>query len=126
MNFSDLNIDNSWSLFLDRDGVINEKLPGDYVRSMSQFVFAPGVLQALPVFANIFGPIVVVTNQQGIGKQLMKTADLHALHEKMMAEIMTNGGRIDAIYYSPYLEKENHPSRKPNVGMGLMAKKRTR
>ncbi|HAH58617.1 MAG TPA: phosphatase, partial [Bacteroidales bacterium] len=48
--------------------MINQKLPGDYVRSWAQFVFANGVLEALPVFASIFGRIVMVTNQQGVGK----------------------------------------------------------
>ncbi|MBV2247251.1 MAG: HAD-IIIA family hydrolase [Lentimicrobium sp.] len=123
MNFSGLNIDKTWSLFLDRDGVINQKLPGDYVRSWAQFVFANGVLEALPVFASIFGRIVMVTNQQGVGKGLMSSSDLDDLHKKMLSEILSSGGRIDAIYHSPHLEKENHHSRKPNVGMGLMAKK---
>jgi histidinol-phosphate phosphatase family protein len=123
MNFSGLSIDKTWSLFLDRDGVINRKLPGDYVRSWAQFSFADGVLEALLVFADVFGPIIMVTNQQGIGKGLMSSTDLEDLHGKMLSEISHSGGRIDAIYHSPHLEKENHLSRKPNVGMGLMAKK---
>lgn len=123
MNFSALNIDKTWSLFLDRDGVINRKLQGDYVRSWAKFTFADGVLEALPIFADIFGPIVVVTNQQGIGKGLMSATDLDELHGKMLFEISRTGGRIDAIYHSPHLEKANHITRKPNVGMGLMARK---
>ena len=123
MNLSGLNIDKTWSLFLDRDGVINRKLPGDYVRSWPQFAFVDGVLEAMSMFSDFFGPIVLVTNQQGVGKGLMSPSELDALHARMLAEITAKGGRIDTIFYSPRLQQENHISRKPNIGMGLAARK---
>ena len=65
------NIDNTWTLFLDRDGVINKRIINDYVRTTNQFKFLEGVKNAMQLFAPRFHKIVVVTNQQGIGKGLM-------------------------------------------------------
>jgi D-glycero-alpha-D-manno-heptose 1-phosphate guanylyltransferase len=108
-------------LFLDRDGVINKHLPGDYVKNIAQFEFLPGVLEALVQFSYFFTHIVVVTNQQGIGKGLYTEEDLHVVHTFMLEKITEAGGQIDAVYFCPSLEKNNDPCRKPNVGMGLQA-----
>lgn len=114
-------IDKSWTLFLDRDGVINQRIFGDYVKTPDQFHFLEGVLEALKMLNPNFQRILLVTNQQGIGKGIMTTNDLFAIHEKMLSEINTHGGRIDAIYFCPELA-ENHPvCRKPNTGMGIQA-----
>jgi len=112
-----------WTLFLDRDGVINRRLVDDYVKSWEEFEFLPGVLEAIAIFSRIFKRIFIITNQQGIGKGLMTEADLQDIHEKMLKEIQAAGGRIDSIYYCPSLAKENSPRRKPNPGMAWMAEK---
>jgi len=122
MTLRNLNIDATWSLFLDRDGVINKRIEGDYVKKWEEFEFLPGVLKALHVFSGIFGKIFVVTNQQGIGKGLMTEADLEIIHDEMMFEIKRSGGRINKIYHSPYREEENSVFRKPNIGLTRKAK----
>lgn len=122
MNLKSLNIDKSWTLFLDRDGVINKKLENDYVKHTTEFEFIDGVLNALRILNSIFGRIVVVTNQQCIGKKIIQTEDLELIHKNMMYEINFMKGRIDKIYFSPYLNSENHPTRKPGIGMALQAK----
>jgi D-glycero-D-manno-heptose 1,7-bisphosphate phosphatase len=116
-----LNIDSSWTLFLDRDGVINKKLDNDYVKHWAEFEFIDGTLDALKYLNTVFGKIVVVTNQQGIGKGLYRKEDLELIHLNMIYEIKYHGGRIDKVYFSPYLSSENHPSRKPGIGMALNA-----
>ncbi len=123
MNSMNLKIDNTWSLFLDRDGVINERLTNDYVKFREQFRFINGVLDAMKIFSENFGRILVVTNQQGIGKGLMTDSELGLIHSFMQQSVKEAGGRIDKIYYSPFLNSENHFSRKPSVGMGLKAKR---
>ena len=115
-------INTDWSLFLDRDGVINERIPGDYVKSCEQLVLLPGVVEAVKIFSETFGHIFVVTNQQGIGKGLMTESELTVIHNFMTVEIEKGGGRIDRIYHSPYLESAHHHTRKPNPGMALQAK----
>lgn len=117
-----LHIDSSWTLFLDRDGVINKKLPGDYVKSWDEFEFIEGVPDAVATLTGLFGKIFVATNQQGIGKGIMTELELDKVHDRMMEEIRYAGGKIDKIYYSPYREEEKSVFRKPNVGMARKAK----
>ncbi len=123
MSSKHLNIDKSWTLFLDRDGVINKRLEGDYVKTLAEFEFIDGVPEAMKILSNIFGKIVIVTNQQGIGKGLYTENDLNIIHHYLADEIEKHEGRIDKIYFSPHLASANHPTRKPGIGMALDAKK---
>ena len=122
MSSSALSFDRSWTLFLDRDGVINRRIPGGYVRDFSEFVFLDGVLEALKIFSGIFGRIIVVSNQQGVGKGIMTGEAVEAIHDRMLKEVHDAGGRIDKIYYCPNLEQDHHADRKPGIGMALKAK----
>lgn len=115
-------INSEWSLFLDRDGVINKRIPDDYVKNCEQFILLPGVVEAMKIFSDIFEYIFIVTNQQGIGKGVMTENELTVIHSFMTNEIEKEGGRIDKVYFSPYLESEHHPMRKPAPGMALQAK----
>lgn len=123
MAIEELDIDHTWTLFLDRDGVVNRRLIDDYVKTWEEFEFLPGVLDALVVFRKVFGRIVVVTNQQGIGKGIMTEEDLSDIHNRMLNQVIEKGGRIDRIYHCPGLVKDNPKCRKPLPGMGLQAKK---
>jgi D-glycero-D-manno-heptose 1,7-bisphosphate phosphatase len=109
------------ALFLDRDGVINRRIPGDYVRRPEDFVFENGVLEALRQMSNHFGRIVVVTNQAGIGKGLFAAADLAAVHRKMLDEVGQAGGRMDRVYHCPHRSDMGCPCRKPAIGMAMQA-----
>ena len=111
------------TLFLDRDGVINERLPGDYVRRPDAFVPLPGAIAAIAALSVHFQRIVVVTNQAGIGKGLMAEADLSAVHTKLIDLVQEAGGRFDGIYYCPHRADEGCACRKPAVGMGLRAQR---
>jgi D-glycero-D-manno-heptose 1,7-bisphosphate phosphatase len=113
-------IDKTWTLFLDRDGVINHEKHQDYIHTWDEFVFYDGVTEAIAVFSKIFGRIIVVTNQKGVGKGVTKKEDLVLIHRKMMAAISAAGGRIDAVYFCSDLDDDS-PNRKPNPGMGLQA-----
>ena len=115
-------IDKTWTLFLDRDGVINHEKHLDYIHTWDEFVFYEGAKEAIAVFAKIFNRIVVVTNQKGIGKGVTRLEDLQLIHKNMVGEIEMAGGRIDAVYFCADLEDDS-PNRKPNPGMGLQAVK---
>ena len=115
--------DNSWTLFLDRDGVINKKLENDYVKSPEQFEFLDGVPESIKLLSNIFGRIIIITNQQGIGKKLMSEQNLSDIHSCMLDIVNKAGGKIDKIYHCPDLDRTGSKNRKPEVGMGLKAKK---
>ena len=105
------------TLFLDRDGVINKKLEGKYVRNFSEFEFMPGALKAILQLSNMFNRIIIVTNQQGISKGIMSETDLNTLHTQMKERIEKLGGKINKIYYCPHLEEFDCMCRKPNPGM---------
>ena len=105
------------TLFLDRDGVINKKLDGRYVRDFSEFEFMPGALHAISKLSNLFNRIIVVTNQQGISKKIMTDSDLNILHAFMNDMINKAGGKLERIYYCPHLEESDCKCRKPKTGM---------
>lgn len=115
-------IDKNWTLFLDRDGVINYEKQNDYIHKWSEFKFYEGVLEAMAIFSKKFKHIVVVTNQRGIGKAVTNEEDVIFLHKKMKEKVEENGGRIDAVYYCKDVDSGS-PCRKPNIGMGLQAVK---
>lgn len=114
-------IDNSWTLFLDRDGVINVRLIDDYVKNINEFEFLPCVLDAFRIFAERFGKIIIVTNQQGVGKGLMTLDAVALIHDFMKKQIENQKGRVDAIFVCPQLKTEPDNFRKPSPKMAYMA-----
>ncbi len=111
------------TLFLDRDGVLNVQIPNDYVKQWNEFVFVPGTLEVLSAMRKQFTRMVVVTNQQGVGKGMMSRSDLDQIHAQMLEEVEKAGGKIDAIYCATETaENDTQKLRKPNIGMALQAK----
>ncbi len=108
-------------LFLDRDGVLNKHLPGDYVRTWEMWEWLPGALDSMPKLAKRYQRIFLVSNQQGVGKGLMTRDDLEDVHRHMSADIGKAGGRIDKIYTCTELESSHSVNRKPETGMALQA-----
>jgi len=113
-------IDKTWTLFLDRDGVINKKRDNDYVKNWAEFSFIEGSLKAICDLSNVFGKIIIVTNQRGVGRGIMREEDLIDIHEKMNFEVSLNQGKIDKIYFCTDVS-EFAVCRKPNPGMGIQA-----
>lgn len=118
----DFTIDPSWTLFLDRDGTINARLIGDYVKSIKEFTFLPHALEGIYLLSSLFDTIVVVTNQQCIDKEIITHEELQVIHNHMMTKIHEAQGRIDEIYYCPRLAVYDPLCRKPNPGMAIQAK----
>jgi D-glycero-alpha-D-manno-heptose 1-phosphate guanylyltransferase len=114
-------IDKNWTLFSDRDGVLNEDKVGSYIFHPDEYFFYKGVPEAFRLFREKFGRIIIATNQRGVGRGLMTVADLDSVHEKMLAGIREKGGKIDAIFYATSIDNDD-PVRKPNVGMAFKAK----
>ena len=108
------------TLFLDRDGVINVWLPGDYVKSWQEFRFNDGFLDFIGRYSALFKHIFVVTNQRCVGKGIITMQQLEDIHSRMLSEISGAGGRIDHIYLCTAVD-DSDPMRKPNKGMALKA-----
>lgn len=116
------NIDNSWTLFIDRDGVINHEKADGYINTWEEFIFYQGATEAFEIFARKFKHIIIVTNQRGIGRGITKPEDLRLIHQNMEMEIRKNNGRVDAVYFCSDVE-DTSPRRKPNAAMGFEAAK---
>ncbi len=110
-------------LFLDRDGVINKRIVGDYVRNLSQWQWLPNSLEAIVILSQHFENIFVVTNQQGIGKGYFSAENVQDIFLFIEKNIAEKGGKIAAFYCCPHLKSENCDCRKPQIGMALQAKK---
>ena len=114
-------IDNSWTLFLDRDGVINHQNMDGYILTWAEFVFYDGVLEAMSIFKALFQHTFIVTNQRGVGKGHMSVDDLNYIHDQMQTSIDVAGGNINKVYFCPDIDASSQ-GRKPNTGMALQAK----
>lgn len=109
-----------WCLFVDRDGVINRRVVGDYVRDIDAFEFLPGAVEAL-VSLSCWAPhVVVVTNQQGVGKGLYSSADLSRVHRHLVEIVDAAGGHVDDVLFCPHLADARCACRKPRTGLARM------
>ena len=114
-------IDEGWTLFLDRDGVINVRIIDGYVTKIEEFEFLPNVIEALKIFKNKFKHIIVVTNQQGVGKGIMKIEDVEEVHRFMIQQVEDNDAKIDKVYFCPQLKSVPDNYRKPSPKMAYFA-----
>ena len=104
------------ALFLDRDGTVIEESP---------YLSDPGLVRVIPVamttivHANQLGiPVVVVTNQSGIGRGYFDWQTYAAVEDAVTAAVIAAGGRLDAVYACPRAPEEPLPfGRKPDPGM---------
>src|SRR4051812_46457052 len=110
------------AFFFDRDGVVNVS-PGDgYVLRWEDFHFSDGVIEALLWLRARGFLLVLITNQQGVGKGLMTQAELDEIHERMQTELAKHGAQFDAIYACTCLATDpTCTCRKPRPEMLLRA-----
>jgi D-glycero-D-manno-heptose 1,7-bisphosphate phosphatase len=96
-------MDSQFTVFLDRDGVINRKLPhGRFVCRWDEFEILPGVPRAIRLLNQNRVTTIVVTNQRGISLGLYSEKDLSELHKKMACALKRQGASLNAIYYCPH------------------------
>jgi histidinol-phosphate phosphatase family protein len=107
----------SAAIFLDRDGVINCRRPNGYVLDWSQFVFVPGIREALKRLSSLGLPMMVVSNQAAVGKGLLAAAGLENLTVKMQQALLQDGTPLAAAYYCTHRSDENCVCRKPKPAL---------
>jgi D-sedoheptulose 7-phosphate isomerase len=105
-------------LFLDRDGILNERAaPHQYVTRWEDFRFIPGIVGTLRQAQALGYGLVVLTNQQCVGKGLLTAGDLAGIHTAMVKELAVQGVTIDGVYTCPHLEGDRCGCRKPQPGL---------
>lgn len=109
-------------VFLDRDGVINQKAPkANYIKNWDEFIFLPGAIEAIKLLNTKGYKIFVISNQAGISRKAMTEKDLALIHKNMQKKLKTYGAKIDDFYYCPHGWDEDCECRKPKPGMLLQA-----
>ena len=110
------------AVFLDRDGTLNEEV--NYLYDPDDLKLIPGAGEAVARLNGAGLPVIVVSNQSGIGRGYFGWEDFHAVSERMEALLAELGACLEATYASPHHEKglgdyavADHPERKPNPGM---------
>jgi len=103
------------AVFLDRDGTIAEEVGYlNHATRFRMFSFVAAVVRRL----NESGlPVIVVTNQSGVGRGYFPESLVHTVNELMTQQLAKAGARIDAIYYCPHTSADNCSCRKPKTGM---------
>lgn len=114
-------VDVSWTLFLDRDGVINERIFGGYILDYADFQFKDGVLESSKELFGKFARVIVVTNQQCVAKGLISEVDLAVLHEKMVGDFQNAGSTINRVFAALELKDSAPFMRKPHAMMAELA-----
>lgn len=105
------------TIFLDRDGVLNEKLPeGSYVTAWSDFHILPGVPEAIAALNHAGIRVIVVSNQRGIALGLYSAEDVEAIHAGFEQRLQAHGAHVDAFYFCPH-DRSGCNCRKPLPGM---------
>lgn len=101
------------AVFLDRDGVINRKVPvKDFVKNTDELVYLPNVKETITSIKKQGYLVIIISNQSGINRGIIKKEDLDKINGKLKNEL-----HIDAFYYCPHLPDENCPCRKPKTGL---------
>jgi histidinol-phosphate phosphatase family protein len=105
------------AIFFDRAGVINSRRPGDYVLNWSQFVFIPGIREAMGKLSSLGLPMIIISNQAAVGKGLLKPDVLEGITARLHQTLLTDGTSLAAAYYCPHRPDENCVCRKPKNGL---------
>lgn len=105
------------AVFLDRDGVLNEKMPeGRYVTCWNEFQVLPGVVEAIRLLNQARMRVIVVSNQRGIALGLYAAEDVLAIHEKLQYLLQAGGAHVDGFFFCPH-DLDQCNCRKPLPGM---------
>ena len=110
------------ALFLDRDGVVVEEV--DYLHRVEGIAICAGAVAVISAANANAVPVVLVTNQAGIGRGYYGWAEFRAVQEAIQSALAPEGAHFDAVYACPHhrdgqgaFAHPDHPARKPNPGM---------
>ena len=100
------------AVFLDRDGTLN--VDRNYLSDPAQLEIIPGTGPALRRLMEAGFLLFIVTNQSGIGRGYYTLANMHAVHERLCAELAEDGIRFEKIYFAAESPEQPSRGRKPS------------
>lgn len=103
------------AVFLDRDGTIAEEV--GYLNHLSRFRLLNGVAAAIRVLNEARLPVIVATNQSGVGRGYFPEQLVRDVHGLMVELLREAGARLDGVYYCPHVSADGCLCRKPKTGM---------
>lgn len=103
------------AVFLDRDGTVTEEV--GYLNHISRYRLLAGAAAAIRKLNAALLPVIVVTNQSGVGRGYFPEDLVREVHQKMIAELRAAGAHLDGVYYCPHASANQCACRKPNTGM---------
>lgn len=101
--------------FLDRDGTIIRD--AGYVDDPADVELTPGAAEALSLLNARRVPVVIVTNQSGIGRGYYDESDFRAVEQEVERRLAMHGCAVDAVEHCPHAPEEACGCRKPELGM---------
>jgi D-glycero-D-manno-heptose 1,7-bisphosphate phosphatase len=103
------------AVFLDRDGTISEEV--GYLNDATQFRMFPFAAAAIRKLNDANLPVIVVTNQSGVGRGFFPESMVHTVHELMNRQLTVAAAHLNAIYYCPHTSDDECECRKPKPGL---------
>jgi len=88
------------AVFLDRDGTLIEE--SGYLERLERLVFFPYSVDAVRVLNRAGFLVVVVTNQAGIARGIVKESFVAEAHRHIATRLEAGGAKVDAFYYCPH------------------------
>jgi D-glycero-D-manno-heptose 1,7-bisphosphate phosphatase len=107
------------AIILDRDGTI--VVDGDYLDEPARLQFLPGAAEGLRRLHERGHPLIVVSNQSGVGRGLFSLARLQEINERFLRMVEEAGAKIDGLYFCPHRPEDNCACRKPGIQLVLDA-----
>lgn len=106
-------------VFIDRDGTLGPDV--GYCARAEDFSLYPEASEAIKLLNEKDIPVVLVTNQSGVGRGYFSVEDLAGIHDKIVATLAAGGAKIDGIEYCPHRPEDDCMCRKPKLGMFISA-----
>jgi len=107
------------AVFLDRDGtLIVEK---HYLSDPDAVSLETGVGEGLELLARLGHPLIVVSNQSGIGRGMFEARDAERVNDRVAELLRQRGVHIAGWYVCPHVPEDGCGCRKPEPGMALAA-----
>ncbi len=105
------------TLFIDRDGTILKEPEDEQIDSLEKLQFMPMAISSLRKIVEMGYKLVLISNQDGLGTESFPEKNFRPAQDKMLDILSSEGIHFDEIFIDHHLPEDQHPNRKPGIGM---------